>query len=240
MAMGVAALFINTAGDRNTAIGQNALFGSTGGGNVAVGYGAGSAVTTASDVICIGTDVAGEDVGSHTYIGNINTTSVSGGNADFVTIDLTTGLLGHLSSSRRYKEGIKPMDDASEALYQLKPVTYRYKKEIDRTQSLDYGLIAEDVARIDPNLTMRGKDGQIESVRYNAINAMLLNEFLKEHRKVEQQECKMQDQEATIAELKSGMRALVATVKEQGAQIQKVSAQMSISNPAPQVVSNNP
>jgi hypothetical protein len=108
---------------------------------------------------------------------------------------LTTGLLGHLSSSRRYKENIQPMDNASDALYQLKPVTYRYKKEIDRTQSLDYGLVAEDVANVDPNLAIRDGKGQVESVRYMAVNAMLLNEFLKEHRTV-------QEQGATIAELK--------------------------------------
>jgi hypothetical protein len=246
MAMGVAALFINTAGDRNTAIGQNALFGSTGGGNVAVGYGAGSAVTTASDVICIGTDVVGEDVGSHTYIGNINTTSVSGGNADFVTVDLTTGLLGHLSSSRRYKEEIKPMDKASEVLFALKPVTYRYKKDIDRTQALDYGLVAEEVAKIDPNLAIRDANGQIETVRYNAINAMLLNEFLKEHKKVEEQGCKIEvqeaataqqrnDCEATIAQLKREVETLVARSREQDAKIQKVSAQDEFSRSSTKV-----
>jgi hypothetical protein len=93
----------------------------------------------------------------------------------------------------RNKEDIAPMNDASEMLYRLKPVTYRSKKEIDRTQSLDYGLVAEEVAEIDPNLTLRDQNGQIESVRYTAVNAMLLNEFLKDHeafieeqRKVEQ------------------------------------------------------
>ena len=91
----------------------------------------------------------------HTYIHNINTTSVSGGFADTVTVDLNTGLLGHLTSSRRHKEDIKAMQDASETLYRLKPVTYRYKKEIDRNQVLDYGLIAEEVAQVDPNLAIR-------------------------------------------------------------------------------------
>ena len=167
--------------------------------------------------------VAGEN--DHTYIRNINTTSVSGMGTDTVTVNLTTGLLGHLTSSRRYKEDIKPMDKTSEALYTLNPVTYRFKKEIDPSQSLDYGLIAEEVAKVDPNLAIRDRNGQIESVRYNAINAMLLNEFLKEHRKNE-------EQEKTIAELNSGMTALAATVKEQAAQIQKVSAQLAAASPS--------
>ena len=105
--------------------------------------------------------------------------------ADTVTIDLSTGLLGHLTSSRRYKEDIKPMDKASEALYRLKPVTYRYKKEIDRTQSLAFGLIAEEVAEVNPDLVAHNAQGQPESVHYEMVNAMLLNEFLKEHKKVE-------------------------------------------------------
>ena len=114
---------------------------------------------------------------SHTYIRNIDNTSVSGGGTDTVTVNLSTGLLGHLSSSRRHKEQIQPMANSSEALYRLKPVSYRYKKEIDSSQALDYGLVAEEVAEIDPNLTACNREGQIESVRYNAINAMLLNEF---------------------------------------------------------------
>jgi Chaperone of endosialidase len=212
-----------------------------------LGYSAGANVTTANNVICIGSTVLGENINNHTYIGNINTTTVSGGNADFVTVDLTTGLLGHLSSSRRYKEDIKPMDIASEALYQLKPVTYRYKKEIDRTQSLDYGLVAEEVAQIDPNLTLRGQNGQIESVRYTAVNAMLLNEFLKEHkafieeqRKVQQQDRKIEEQEATIAQLKHQMETVVARIKEHDSEIEKVNARIGISESVPQVVANEP
>ena len=222
-------------------MGVNALQFSTGIANIALGDGAGGGVTTASNVICIG--AFRENVDNHTYIGNINTTSVSGGNADFVTVDLTTGLLGHLSSSRRYKEDITPMDKASEMLFALKPVTYRYKKDVDRTRSLDYGLIAEDVAEIDPNLTMRGRDGQIESVRYNAINAMLLNEFLKEHKAFVEEQRKVQEQERTIAGLEScaakqeatiaqqqtEMRTVMARLNEQASQIQKVSAPVEFS-----------
>jgi hypothetical protein len=246
-AIGDLALASNATGTSNTAVGAGALEFSTGIRNVALGTDAGSAVTTADNVICIGGGVAGENINNHTYIGNINTTTVSGGNADFVTVDLTTGLLGHLSSSRRYKEDIKPMDIASEALYQLKPVTYRYKKEIDRTQSLDYGLVAEEVAQIDPNLTLRGQNGQIESVRYTAVNAMLLNEFLKEHkafieeqRKVQQQDRKIEEQEATIAQLKHQMETVVARIKEHDSEIEKVNARIGISESVPQVVANEP
>jgi len=128
--------------------------------------------------------------------------------------------------ARRYKEDIKSMDKASEALYRLNPVTYRFKKEVDLTQSVDYGLIAEDVAQVDPNLAILNGKGQIESVRYNAVNAMLLNEFLKEHRKVEQQQRQID--------------ALEARLEEQAAQIQSVSAQIQMSKAAPQVVANKP
>jgi len=218
----------------NDAFGYQALFDLTDGNtNVAIGTRAGRGLTTGFGNIYIGAfrpaPVATES--HHTYIGNINSTSVSGAGTDSVTVDLTTGLLGHLSSSRRYKENIKPMDNASETLYRLKPVTYRYKKDVDRTQSLDYGLIAEDVANVDPNLAVRDGRGQIESVRYTAVNAMLLNEFLKEHRRV-------QELETTVARQAEGMEALTAQIKEQAAQIQKVSAQIEVRNPAPQMVVN--
>jgi Chaperone of endosialidase len=133
------ALQNNNSGDENTALGFKAgLNATTGAGNVYIG----------SQII----GVAGES--NHTYIRNIKDTTVSGGGTDTVTVNLTTGLLGHLSSSKRYKEDIKSMDSASEALYRIKPVTYHYKKEIDATQSLDYGLVAEDVAQVDPNLAI--------------------------------------------------------------------------------------
>jgi len=167
--------------------------------------------------------VAGE--ANHTYIRNINTSSVSGGGTDTVTVNVTTGLLGHATSSRRYKEAIKPMDNSSQALFALKPVTFRYKKEIDPSQSLEYGLVAEEVAQVDPSLAIRDKNGQIDSVRYNAINAMLLNEFLKEHRKNEEQEARMARQQKQIEALTAGL--------------QKVSAQLEASKPAPRVAKNN-
>src|SRR5215831_3158098 len=214
-AVGQAAMLNNTSGGSNIAIGVQALGNNdSGNGNIVLGNVSGTAITSANNVICIG-NLPADNVDNRTYIGNISNTTVSGGGTDTVTVNLTTGLLGHLSSSRRYKEQIKPMDKTSEALYRLKPVTYRFKKEIDATRTLDYGLVAEDVAEVDPNLAIRNGKGQIESVRYTAINAMLLNEFLKEHR--------------TVQELKNEIAALTATVKEQAAQIQKVSAQIEVS-----------
>ena len=171
--MGIHALSILQNGDNNVALGANA----------------GSQLPMGNGNVFIGADVApilpnGDT--DHTYIRNINTTSVSGGGTDTVTVNLATGLLGHLSSSRRYKEDIEPMDKASEALYLLKPVSYRYKKEIDTTQSPAFGLIAEEVADVNSALVACNSEGQPESVHYEMVNAMLLNEFLKEHKTVQE------------------------------------------------------
>jgi Chaperone of endosialidase len=196
-----------------------------------LGVEAGRDQTTGSGNDYIGrsmVSVAGES--NKTYIRNINATNVSGGAADSVTVDLNTGLLGHLTSSGRYKEDIQPMDKASEALYRLKPVTCRYKKEIDRTQSPAFGLIAEQVAEVNPDLVARNSQGQPESVHYEMVNRMLLNEFLKAHRKV-------QEEEATITELKKEMETVVARFKEQDAKIQKLSDLVELSKSAPQTAS---
>ncbi len=135
------------------------------------------------------------------------------------------------------------MDTASERILALKPVTFQYKSDASGTPQ--FGLIAEEVAEVNPDLVVRDQNGDIYTVRYDAVNAMLLNEFLKEHRKVEEQEATIAQlksnaakQEATITELKSGMQALAATVREQAAQIQRVSAQLEASRPAPQLVNN--
>src|SRR5207253_7257533 len=141
----------------------------------------------------------------------------------------SNGRLGVTASSARFKEAIRPMDKASEAILALKPVAFRYKKEIDPAGTSQFGLVAEDVEQVNPELVARDANGKPYTVRYEAVNAMLLNEFLEEHRKNE-------EQQATIAQLKSGMEALTATVKEQAAQVQKVSAQLEASKPAPQVV----
>jgi hypothetical protein len=229
-ALGAGALFSNTEAHRNTAVGSGALGLSTGSNNSALGHQAGLTSGTGNNNVYIGEGVfgvAGEN--DHTYIRNINTTSVSGGGTDTVTINLTTGLLGHLSSSRRYKEDVKPMERTSETLYQLKPVTYRYKKEIDSTQSPAFGLIAEEVAEVNSDLVACNAEGQPESVHYEMVNAMLLNEFLKEHRKVE-------EQQATIAQLKEEIETIVAHSKEQDSKIERVSAQVQMSKTEPQVV----
>jgi hypothetical protein len=187
-AVGRGALSSNVTGGGNTAVGDAALTSSTGNDNTAVGISAGANLTSGGGNVYIGSGAAVPGVANengHTYIANINTTAVNG---ESVTVDSTTGLLGHLASSRRYKEDIKPMDDTSQALYRLKPVTYRYKKEIDATQSPAFGLIAEEVADVNPSLVARNAKGQPESVHYEMVNSMLLNEFLKEHRKIEQLE----------------------------------------------------
>src|SRR6476646_10766668 len=169
-AVGYQALSANVSGLENTAMGDQALLNNTGNFNVAVGgaallknkagnentalgFQAGISATTGDGNVYIGSGmhgVAGE--ADHTYVRNVNTTSVNGMGTDTVTVNLTTGLLGHLSSSRRYKEDIKPMDKTSEALYMLNPVTYRFKKDVDPSQSPAFGLVAEEVAKVDPNL----------------------------------------------------------------------------------------
>ena len=221
---GLNALSSNRNGSNNTATGLDALYNNTtGNGNIAMGAFAGVNLTTGSNNI---------DIGSAGVAGESNTTrirNVANGRAVYVNSD---DKIGTLSSSRRYKEQIKPMDKASEAILWLKPVTFRYKKEIDPMHCLGFGLIAEEVAQVNVDLVTCDADRKPETVRYEAVNAMLLNEFLKEHRKNE-------EQQATIAQLKSGMEALTATVKEQAAQIQKVSGQLEANSSAPQVVAND-
>jgi len=190
---------------------------STGSGNVNIGTGMGG--------------VAGES--NHTYIGNIFTTNVSSGGADTVTVDLTTGLLGHLTSSRRYKEIVRPMDNASETLYLLKAVTYRYKKEIDPTQSPAFGLVAEEVADVNPALVARDAKGQPESVHYEMVNPMLLNEFLKEHKACVTEHHNVEKLQAFVANQQKQIETLTFG-------LQKVSAQLQASKPALQAAVNEP
>jgi hypothetical protein len=232
-AVGSIALTVNTSGYQNTAVGRRALeFSTTGINNTAVGWRAGDNVTTASGTVCIGV-IAGANVDNTTYIRNVYETvqPVVGTDPDVVTVN-SGGRLGRGNiSSRRYKHDIKPMDKASEALLALKPVTFRYNKEYDATQTLAFGLIAEEVAEVYPDLVGRNREGQPESVRYEQINAMMLNEFLKEHQKVE-------ELEATVVQQQKGMEVLAASLKEQAAQIQKVSARIEVNKPAPKTVSN--
>jgi hypothetical protein len=247
-AVGAAALFSNTTGDSNTAIGGSALednttgIGNTAVGeralahntsgnlNVAVGVNAGDNVVTAQNAICIGLNVFGADVGDSCFIGNIFGQTSASGAAVYVN---SNHKLGTLTSSSRFKDDIKPMERLSEALFALKPVTFHYKKEIDPAGMQQFGLVAEDVEKISPDLVVRDKEGKPYSVRYEQVNAMLLNEFLKEHRKNE-------EQEATIAQLKKEMETVVARLKEDDSRIQAVSARIEVSKVVEQTALNNP
>ena len=154
------------------------------------------------------------------YIGNIfGVTSV--GIGVFVN---SAGKLGTTTSSRRFKDGIKPMKQASEALFALKPVTFHYKKEIDPARTSQFGLVAEEVEKVNPDLVVCDKEGRAYSVRYDQVNAMLLNEFLKEHHKVEK--------------LEAALTAVTEHLKEQDSKIQKVSVQIELSKPVAQTVNN--
>ena len=203
----------------------------TGSSNIALGANAGGNLTTGTNNIDIGNaGVAAEAntvrvgmQGTHrrTFIAGISGVAVAGS----TVVVNASGQLGIAASSERFKDEIKPMDKASEAILTLQPVTFRYKKSIDPDGVPQFGLVAEEVAKVNPDLVARDAKGEVYTVRYDQVNAMLLNEFLKEHRKNE-------EQEKTIAELKSGMMALAAMVKEQESQIQKVSAQLATASPS--------
>jgi hypothetical protein len=237
-ATGYSALFNNTTGSFNTATGTDALLNNTTGShNTALGYFAGSDVTGIGNV-CIGANVNGDAaVDDTTWIKNVNTLTqnFAAGVNDYVTVRLSDGRLGHTAvvSSRRYKEDIKPLDVTSEALYALKPVSFRLKKEYDETHALGFGLIAEEVEEVEPALVYYNKHGQAESVRYEMINAMLLNEFLKAHKIVE-------EQQATIAQLKKEVASVVARLEEHDSKIQRVSDQVLINNPESRLVVSDP
>jgi hypothetical protein len=230
-ATGAGALLSDNTGQQNTADGQNALFNNTtGSSNIALGFRAGFNLTTGSGNIDIGNGgVAGESgtirIGSfqtRTFIAGISGVPVTGSQ---VVVN-SNGKLGVVASSARFKDAIKPMDKASEAILALKPVTFHYKKEVDPDGIPQFGLVAEQVEKVNPDLVARDEQGKVCSVRYEAVNAMLLNEFLKAHRR-------MQEQDAAIARQQKQIEALTAG-------LQKVSAQLELSKPAPQTVLNNP
>jgi hypothetical protein len=229
--------FLQIPGFSNTAYGISALLNNTTGSqNIGLGSAAGTNVVTANNVIAIGT--AGADVSNSCYIGQIysNIQPQVGTDPDLVTIS-SNGRLGRANvSSRRYKHDIKPMHQASEAIYALKPVSFRYHKQYDATQTVAFGLIAEEVAEVAPTLVGRNEKGQPESVRYEQINTMLLNEFLKEHARGEEQDRKIQEQEATITQLKKDLDTLVAHLKAQDEKIQRATAQMQMLNSVTQMV----
>jgi len=262
-AMGAFALFNNVTGNFNNALGNNALtalpgagalftgsgnnaFGESaldtladGDGNTAVGDFAGDGLVTGERNTYIGSGIIVGDESDTIRIGNPSSAQCFIAGIFGQTIGATnaavgvddTGKLGTLVSSRRFKHDIKPIDKTSEAILGLKPVKFCYNS--DPTNKLSFGLIAEDVADVNPDLIVRDKEGKPLTVRYDAVNAMLLNEFLKEHKRVE-------EQQASISQLKSEMQTMLAQLKEQAAQIQEVSAQIQVNKPAPHVVVNKP
>jgi uncharacterized coiled-coil protein SlyX len=244
---------VNNLASRNTAVGFDALYSlTTGSNNVAVGVGAGSLQTAGTHNVYIGHDVGGAPGESNTcYISGIFGNTVPFGGPVFVG---NNNQLGTMTSSKRFKQDIKPMDQASDTLFALEPVIFRYKKDVDSGGKAQFGLVAEDVEKVNPDLIVRDKEGKPYTVRYDAVNAMLLNEFLKEHRKVQEGGRKVQEheraitqlkattakQEATIAQLEStvtqqqkAMEAVTARLEKQASQIQKVSDQLKASKFAP-------
>ena len=250
-ANGAFALFSNTEGSFNVANGDSALFSNTTGtANIALGYNAGFHLTTGGDNIDIGNNGATAEsdtirIGTgqtRTFIAGISGATVTG----TPVVVNANDQLGVAPSSQRFKDEIKPMDKASEALFALKPVTFRYKKEVDPAGTPQLGLVAEEVEKVNPDLVVRDKEGKPYSVRYDQVNAMLLNEFLKEHRT-------MQEQKAIVAQLKQDFQSKLVEQQKQiealTAGLEKVSAQVEMNKfatgrirrggPATQTVLNN-
>jgi hypothetical protein len=263
--IGTSALHDNIAGTDNTAIGFNVLTVNTGTGNTAIGSGALSANTTGSFNVAINgghnlTDgIFNIDIANDGVAGESNTTrigilqnrcfisgirDVTTGVPDAISVVIdSAGQLGTVSSSRRFKDDIKSMNQASEGVLFLRPVTFHYKS--DHTARPQFGLIAEEVAKVNPDLVVRDGEGEIYTVRYEAVNAMLLNEFLKEHKEVEEQQATIRQlksnaatQAATITELKKDIGSLSGQLKDQGAQIRRVSAQIEMSPAASKVATH--
>jgi hypothetical protein len=231
-ANGIAALQNNTTGIFNVAVGGGALLhNTTGSNNIGIGQNGGDNLTIGSYNIDIGhAGFAGETNTIHigtpgvqgfTFIAGISGAAVTGA----PVVVSSSGRLGVAPSSQCFKEAIKPMERTSEALFALRPVTFHYKREFDREGTPQFGLVAEEVEKVNRALVTRDAKGRIYTVRYDAVNAMLLNEFLKEH--------------GTVQELKKEVAALTATVKDQASQIQKVSAQLEVSKAAPRTALND-
>ena len=237
-AVGLDALYSNTIGRNNTAIGVDTLTNeTTGTGNIALGLSAGSQQTSGSNNVYISAvpAVAGEN--NTCYIGEIFSTDLSFESEVFIN---SANKLGTMTCSKRFKKDIKPMDKASEALFALKPIAFRYKKEIDPAKKSQLGLVAEEVEKVNPDLVVRDQEGKPYSVRYDQVNAMLLNEFLKEHRRIE---TLTKHFESTIAQRQKTFESKLAAQQKQiealTIRLQKVSAQLQASAPAPQTVLNN-
>jgi uncharacterized coiled-coil protein SlyX len=239
-AFGDAALFNNTTGAANPAVGDLALDGCIdGSANVALGENAGTSIVHGSNIIAIGANVTGgspfTDFSDTCFIGSIFGEPVSDPGSQ-VPVDVDQYNVVGISnpSSRKIKHDIQLTDKASETLYRLKPVTFKYNSDWKGTTQ--YGLIAEEVAEVDSQLVVRGRDGEVIAVHYEQIHNMLLNEFLKEHKKVEAQQATIAELKSTLARQQKGMEVLTAQLSEQAAQIKKVSAQIQVSKLAPQVV----
>ena len=244
-ATGYLALYNNTSGSYNTAEGISALSNNTtGSNNVAIGRDAGANLTVGSNNIVIGANVLGKAgeanvirIGNTTqkkcFIGGISGKTVASGVGVIVN---SSGQLGTVQSSERFKDDIKPMDKTSEAIIALKPVTFRYKEELDPNKIPQFGLIAEQVEKVNPDLVVRDEEGKVMTVRYDAVNAMLLNEFLKDHRKVKLLEATVADQrnefQTTIAKQQKQIEALTAG-------LQKVTATIELEKPSPHRVTAN-
>jgi hypothetical protein len=219
-AFGYSALRSNKNGSGNTALGNFALYNCIANNNTAIGSSAGVKITTGSNNILIGSKGEHEDnnttrIGSNqqtqTFISGISGTTVAAGIG--VIID-STGKLGTVTSSARYKKNIQPMDRASEKILSLHPVTFEYKKELDPEAIPQFGLVAEQVEKVAPDLVARDSEGKPYTVRYEAVNAMLLNEFIKEHRKVEEQAATIEQQERRLTELERTVAELGHPLQE--------------------------
>ena len=246
-ANGQATLYSNTSGTFNTALGSGALYGnSTGSNNIAVGASAGTNLTTGSNNIDLGGfGVGGESntirvgnvgVQTNTYVAGISGVTVAGGIG--VIVD-SNGHLGTTTSSARYKDNIQPMEKASEAILSLQPVTFHYKKELDPKGIPQFGLLAEQVAKVNPDLVARDDQGKPYSVRYEAVNTMLLNEFLKEHSKATEQSNINRQQEATITELKAMLAEQQKEIETLKAGLERVSDRLDATKPVGRLATNN-
>jgi len=236
-ANGAFALSSNTLGHDNTAIGSNALLGnSTGTFNIGLGVSAGTNLTTGSNNIAIGNyGVAGESntirIGqaqTRTFINGISGVAIAGA----AVVVNANGQLGVVASSADFKHQIRPMAEESKAILALKPVSFCYDQDIDENGLPQFGLVAEDVEKVNPDLVLRDKKGRPYTVRYDALNAMLLNELLEEHKAFVEQQRKLEQQEASIAKQQKQIEALTAG-------LQKVSTQLELNKLAPQTVKNN-
>jgi uncharacterized coiled-coil protein SlyX len=261
-AIGTSALYQNATGSTNVAVGYGAMAANKGSNNIGIGAEVLYYNTTGSNNIAIGNSAGGFlstgdnniDIGSGGVIAEANTIRIGSTGTQTATylagvqgvavtgaqvVVSTSGQLGIKASSARFKEAIKPMEKASEAILSLHPVSFRYKKELDPKGEPQFGLVAEDVAKVAPQLVARDDQGHPFSVRYDEVNAMLLNEFLKEHRKVETQEATITDVKSIVAQQQNEIETLRAALKAQAAQIQKVSDRFRTKAPAPRVVAND-